>query len=576
MNFSSVQHRALLAAAICLFLSFAQSASAQTAKLPVRRPTTAAAPAATSRPKLVVLLVVDQMRADYIDKFLHQWTGGLRRLVQEGAWFREAAYPYAATETCVGHSTISTGALPATHGMVANAWWDRTSQRMVTCTNDPKAKNSAYAGGTASGGDSAVRMLVPSFAEELKFQTGGATRVVTFSLKARSAITMAGHKSDAATWFDSGSWVTSNVYGTMPFIEDYVKAHPVRADYGKTWTLSLPETQYWFDDKVVNAKPPDGWDSSFPHSLRGKGAGNEPDAAFFEQWATSSFADTYLTELAKAAVDSLGLGKSGATDFLGISYSSVDYVGHSFGPRSREIQEILIGLDKNLSDLLAHLDQKVGRGKYVVALTADHGSTPIPEEMQKIGVDAGRLNFAEIQANIEKVLEPFSYPTPAIARIVGDEIYFAPGIYDKLEQDGAALSAVMDSITSQPGVANVYTAEALEDRPSTQSAIRSALAASYFPSRSGDVFIVPRPYWLLDYSAPGQPPRAFGTGHGSLYYYDQRVPILLMGLGIQSGEYYSEVTPADIAPTLAALCGITLSTRDGHVLTSALAKPSAH
>jgi len=352
-----------------------------------------------------------------------------------------------------------------------------------------------------------------------------------------------------------------------------VKAHPVRADYGKTWTLSLPENQYWYDDKAVNAKPPDGWYSSFPHSLRGRGASNEPDAAFFEQWVTSSFADNYLTELAKTAVDSLGLGKSGATDFIGVSYSSVDYVGHAFGPRSREVQEILIGLDRNLSDLLAHLDQKVGRGKYVVALTADHGGTPIPEDMQKIGVDAGRLNLAEIQANIEKVLEPFNYPKPAIARIAGNEIYFAPGIYDKLEQDGAAMSAVMDAITSQPGVANAYTAEALEDRPPTQSVIRAALAASYFPSRSGDVFIVPRPYWLLDYSPPGQLTKALGTGHGSLYYYDQRVPILLMGLEIQSGEYYGEVTPADIAPTLATLCGITLSTRDGHVLTSALNKP---
>src|ERR1700746_2476008 len=196
-----------------------------------------------TRPKLVVLLVVDQMRGDYVDKFRGQWTGGLKRLVDEGAWFREAAYPYAATETCVGHSTISTGALPATHGMVANAWWDRTSQRMVTCTNDPKAKNSAYAGGTASGGDSAVRMLVPSFAEELKFQTGGATRVVTFSLKARSAITMAGHKADAATWVDGGGLVTSSAFGTMPFIETYAKEHPIKEDYGKTWKLALPESE---------------------------------------------------------------------------------------------------------------------------------------------------------------------------------------------------------------------------------------------------------------------------------------------------------------------------------------------
>src|SRR5579863_2895045 len=152
-----------------------------------------------ARPKLVVLIVVDQMRADYVDKFRGQWTGGLKRLVEEGAWFRAAAYPYAATETCVGHATISTGAFPQSHGMVANAWWDRAEQKMVACTSDPSAKNIGYAGISVTGGDSAVRMELPSFAEELKFQTGGATRVVTLSLKARAAITMAGHKGDSAT-----------------------------------------------------------------------------------------------------------------------------------------------------------------------------------------------------------------------------------------------------------------------------------------------------------------------------------------------------------------------------------------
>src|SRR6202048_5132810 len=136
----------------------------------------------SSRPKLIVLLVVDQMRADYVEKFRSQWTGGLKRLVEEGAWFRDAAYPYAATETCVGHATISTGSFPATHGMIASGCCERETQKMVTCTADPNAKNSGYAGATAKGGDTAWRMLVPSFAEELKFQTGGATRVGTFSL----------------------------------------------------------------------------------------------------------------------------------------------------------------------------------------------------------------------------------------------------------------------------------------------------------------------------------------------------------------------------------------------------------
>src|SRR5215471_13458728 len=186
----------------------------------------AASPQRTEKiahPKLVVLLVVDQMRGDYVDKFRGQWTGGLKRLLSEGAWFRAAAYPYAATETCVGHSTISTGSFPPGHGMVANAWWDREQQKMTTCTADPNAKNSAYAGGTTKGGDSAWRMQIPSFAEELKFQTGSATRVVTFSIKARASITMAGHKADAATWMDNGSLVTSSAYGTMPFVDDFAK-----------------------------------------------------------------------------------------------------------------------------------------------------------------------------------------------------------------------------------------------------------------------------------------------------------------------------------------------------------------
>jgi predicted AlkP superfamily pyrophosphatase or phosphodiesterase len=533
------------------------------------------APKSPQRPKLVVLLVVDQMRGDYIDKFRGQWTGGLKRLVDEGAWFREAAYPYAATETCVGHSTISTGALPATHGMIANAWWDRETQKMVTCTADPNAKNSGYAGATAKGGDTAWRMLLPSFAEELKFQTGGATRVVTFSLKARAAITMAGHKADAATWFDNGGWMTSTAYGTMPFVEDFVKARPVKADYGKTWNLSLPESAYWYDEKATGAGPPTGWGPAFPHSLRGKDGAAEPDAEFYEQWASSPFADTYLTRLAETAIDQLGLGKSGATDFLGVGYSSVDYVGHEFGPRSREIQDILITLDKDLGELFTHLDKKVGRGNYVVAFSADHGVVPIPEDMTKTGADAGILHVSELQEKIEKSLEPFNFPKPAVARIANSDLYFAPGVYDRMKDVGDALQAVSDAALSQPGVAAVYWAEEVQGRPATQNPIRAAFADSYFAGRSGDLFIVPKPYWLVDGTPVGKT-RTYGTGHGTPYYYDQHVPILLMGYGIQPGDYYRDVTPADIAPTLATLCGITLATNDGHVLAEALAKLAAH
>ena len=554
------------AAAVVLAAAAATSAQAPKTTPPKKTPT-------GTRPKLVVVLVVDQMRADYVDKFRGQWKGGLKRLLEEGAWFRAAAYPYAATETCVGHATISTGAFPASHGMVANAWWDRDQQQMVSCTSDPNVTNAAYAGGTTKGGDSAWRMQLPSFAEELKFQSGGASRVVTFSLKARSAVTLAGHKADAVTWFEasSGSWVTSAAYGTMPFVEEFAKKHPVTDDYGKTWSLSLPENAYLYDENATGAATIEGWSTTFPHPLRGKGEGSSPDAAFFSEWSASPFADSYLTKLAEGAVDALGLGKSGGTDYLGIGYSSVDYVGHAFGPRSWEIQDILVRLDQDLQELFTELDQKVGKRNYLAVLTADHGVAPIPADTQKTGFDAGVLNLAELKDRLEKALEPFHYTKPAIARIVGNELYFSPGVYGQLRQDPAAMKALLDAAQSLPGVAAVYRAEELSGGGKTLSETRRAVELNYFAGRSGDLYILQRPYWLTESSAEGSK-RYTGTGHGTPYYYDQRVPLVFMGFGIAPGEYFEEVTPADIAPTLGALTAVTLATSDGRVLSEALEK----
>ena len=520
------------------------------------------------------MIAVDQMRGDYVDKFLGQWKGGLKRLVEQGAWFRNATYPYAATETCVGHSTISTGAFPATHGMVANAWWERESQKVVTCTSDPNVKNFGYAGISVKGGDSAWRMLIPAFAEELKFQSGGTTRVVTFSLKARAAITMAGHKADAAVWFDpaAGAWETSSAYPTAQFVEEYAKSHPAKEDYGKTWALSLPKRAYFYAEEAKGAGAPGSADLTFPHALRGKAAGPEPDAAFYDEWQASPYADTALTKLAEASVDSLGLGKGAGTDYLGISYSSPDYVGHAFGPRSWEIQDVLVRLDGDLADLFAHLDKVAGRGNYVVALSADHGVVPIPEDMETTGVDAGRLHLPEVQARIEKALEPLNFAKPAVARITGSDIYFAPGVYDRLRTDASAMNVVLDAIKGVPGVAEVFRAEELADRPATQNPLREAMADSFYAARSGDLFIVPQPYWLMESAPAGQP--RYGTGHGTPWNYDQHVPLLLMGFGIRQGQYFAAATPADIAPTLAALCGVTLAPRDGHVLGEAMATPA--
>ena len=528
-----------------------------------------------AKPRLVVMIVVDQFRADYVEKFGGQWSGGLKRLVEEGAWFRAAAYPYSATETCAGHSTISTGALPRSHGMVANQWWDRESQAMVTCTSDPNVKNVAYGGGSTSGGDSAWRLLVPSFGEELKFQSGAGTRVVAFSIKARAAITMAGHKADAAVWLDSktGSWVTSSPYTVQPFLDEFAKAHPIAEDYGKTWALSLPADKYLYPDPAVGAETVAGWGNTFPHALRGKEGGNKPDASFYYQWNASPFADTYLTKMAEAAVDSLGLGKSSnSMDYLGVSYSSVDYVGHTFGPKSWEIQDMLVRLDQDLAGLFKHLDQKVGRGNYVVAVTGDHGVAPTGEDAEQAGLPSGVIAIPALKEEVEKALEPFHLPSPAIARISENDVYFAPGVYDQLRNNAAAMKALEDALRSIPGVAAVYTSDELKSGVESLSNTRTAAELSYFPGRSGDIFVLQRPYWQFESANDAAAKK--GASHGTPYYFDQRVPILLMGFGVKHGEYFEPVTPADIAPTFAALTGITLATKDGRVLSEALSQAS--
>jgi len=335
----------------------------------------------------------------------------------------------------------------------------------------------------------------------------------------------------------------------------------------------LPSSAYLYNETATGAIPPAGFGATFPHPLRGKPDSTGADAAFYYQWQASPNADTYLAHLAESAVDKLQLGKGAGPDFLAVSFSSVDYVGHAFGPRSWEIQDILARLDRDLGELFAQLDQKVGKNNYVVAFSADHGVVPIPEDLQKTGMAAGWLKVEEVKEHIEKTLETFNYAKPTVAEVAGSDVYFTPGTYDKLKSDPAALHAVIEAIQGVAGVAHVYRAKELEDRPATKSPILTAEANSFLKSRSGDLLIAPKPYWTWDFSTSTRP-RQYGTTHGTPYSYDQRVPVLLMGFGIQPGEYFQSITPADIAPTLAALCGITLASRDGHVLAEALKKPA--
>ncbi len=520
-------------------------------------------PLAAQPPKLAVLIVVDQMRADYVDRFLDDWSGGLKRLVTRGAWFRRAAYPYLETLTCAGHATIATGAFPLVHGIFQNTWFDRSKNALVTCTDDASVKPIAY-GGQATGSDSPAALRIPSLADEMRRQRGA--RVVSLSLKARSAIMLAGHGGDAVTWLSEtlDGWETSTAYASGPVsaVSAFVAANPIEADFGKVWT---PSARYREPDAGLGEAPPPGWTATFPHALAGLPRTTSADAAYYLQWERSPFADAYLGRMAAALAASMQLGKHDGTDVLAVSFSSPDLVGHAFGPRSQEIRDMFVRLDRTIGGLLDALDMLVGADQYVLALSADHGVAEIPEQLQAEGRDGGRIDAAGIVTAIERAAQTLLGPGRAVARMVTNDIYFRPDAFEKLSASPSTLKAVIKAAQSRPGVGRAFYAGELAGAEASRDALLRAAALSFVPGRSGDIVIAPKPGWMFT---------ANGTTHGSANDDDQRVPIFFYGAGVKAGRYNDPATPADIAPTLAGIVGIKMPQAGGKVLASALIAPA--
>ena len=512
-------------------------------------------PAAPAPPKLAVVIVVDQMRADYVTRFSGEWTGGLKRMVTQGAWFQQAAYPYLTTVTCAGHATISTGAFPHVHGVFQNAWWDREARKQMTCTEDPNVADVGY-GVKVSGGDSAYRLQVPTFTDRMR--SSRQAHVVSLSLKARSAIMLGGHGGDAITWLTEAldGWETSAGYSEngVPAVKAFVDANPLSADLGKTWDRSLPASSYSGADDGVGEAPPQGWTRSFPHVV--KGTAGEADSSYFAQWERSPFADAYLGRFAAALAQALQLGKHDGTDVLAISFSSPDLVGHAFGPRSHEIQDMYAHLDKTIGTLFEQLDTLVGKGQWVAGLSADHGVTPIPEQLVAEGKDAGRINGGAMVDAIEQVLKPALGQGRHVIVINTNDIYFEPGVYDEILKSRQLATAVVAAVAAQPGIQRVFRSEEVRGADKSKDPLLRAAALSYFPGRSGDLIIAAKPGWMFF---------ASGATHGSATADDQRVPMLFYGRGIKPGKYQDAATPADLAPTLAAASGLSMKT-EGHPL----------
>jgi len=513
-------------------------------------------------PKLIVVLMVDQFRADYVDRFQQQWTGGLKRLVTDGAWFRRAAYPYGNTVTCAGHASVATGSVPATHGLILNSWWDRETAANVTCTADSTVTNLGY-GKPAKGGDSLARLRTTTLADELRAQLSPPSHSIAFSLKARAAAPLAGKHPDAVVWFDDeGAWTTSTAFtsGLVPQVSEFIAAHPVEADFGKRWERTSARSAYLFEDAAVGVTAPPGMSATFPHLLNG-GGGNAPDRAFYDQWQSSPFSDDYLARMALNVATRLHFESIGSTNLVGISFSALDKVGHDYGPNSHEIQDVLIRLDRTLGELFAGLDRLVGPGRYTVALTADHGVAPIPERAVAEGLPAGRLDKSRVVAALEDALTKAFGPGPHVAQYVHTDVYLRPGLAEKVANDPRIIASLNEAVRLVPGVDGLLVGEALEKGSFAPSDRAAPFARSHVAGRSGDLTVVYRPYWIDDET---------GTSHGTPYGYDSRVPLFLFGKGIAAGEYLESASPTDIAPTLAFLAGVTLPRVDGRVLTEGL------
>jgi hypothetical protein len=495
-----------------------------------------AQPATPQQPKLVLAIVVDQFRYDYLTRFRDDFTGGLKRLLEQGAVFTNANYDASPTVTAVGHSTFLSGAMPARSGIVSNTWWDRVEGKVVTSVSDDKTK---LLGGDPSfgsvAGSSPERLLVSTIGDELKM-SGKGGKVIGISLKDRSAILPAGHKADGAYWFDglAGSFVSSTYY--FPELPAWVR------EFNATRPVDKYAGREWLGHEMPAAAGPDLYGSV--------------DA--------TPFSDELLQALALRALVAENMGTGPKTDLLAVSYSGVDYVGHRDGPDSPEIHDMVKRVDKLIGALIDAAEARAGRENVLVAFTADHGATPVPEENLKRGLPGGRIVWSNYRVEVERALNKKFGKGDWISFAADGVIYFSPDPIRGKKLDMAKVQEVAaDTIRAQSHIARVYTKTQLAAGAVGHDPVDSCIRNGFNLARSPDIFTVTDPYYIFNGS---------GTSHGSPYEYDTHVPVIFLGAArIHAGSYADRIGAQDIAPTLATLLAIeTPSGSMGRVLTEML------
>jgi predicted AlkP superfamily pyrophosphatase or phosphodiesterase len=522
---------------------------------------------AVDKPRLAVLVVIDQFRGDYLKRWGELFEkDGFQRLMTEGAWFTNCHYPYANTVTGVGHATLATGCLPAAHGIIANDWYDRRDGEKVYCATLPRyeqvppplAAKKRNAMGGAPG-----RLLSPTIADALKKATDGQGRVVALSLKDRSSILPAGRRSDVCYWADrDGRFVTSTYYpdGPHAWVTAFNQSGAADRWRGKTWERLRSDIDYakWSgpDDAPGEGKGV-FQGKTFPHPFDGGPKKLKRD--YYAALANSPFGNDLLLDLARRAIEEEKLGSRETPDLLSISFSSNDLVGHTWGPDSQEVLDTTLRTDLIIRDLLAMLDEKVGKGKYTLVLSADHGICPLPEASRAAGRNALRVDPRALRKGAEAYLDAtFASATKTgkgtaswIEASVSDMFYLNHKLLASRHiKQSDAESAVARWLVQQPGIEAAYTRTDLLTGRSESDPIRDKVLNSFHKDRSGDVCIVLKPYCLP--SAP----LGTGTTHGSPHDYDTYVPLLVFGPGVKAGTRDDRVSPEAAAVVLAHALGI--------------------
>jgi predicted AlkP superfamily pyrophosphatase or phosphodiesterase len=524
---------------------------------------------AAERPKLVLQITVDQLRGDLPTRYYDRLgEGGFRYLWESGVVYRNAHHAHANTETIVGHATLATGAHPSNHGMVGNLWFDRESgaitynvedarYRLLTAGADVSedAEIDPTQRAARSEGRSPASILVSTFSDELRSNSGGRSKAIGVSIKDRGAISLAGH-AGTAYWFSkaSGEFVTSSYYmDRYPGWVEAWNAQQFPARYaGTKWSLLQDQESYLFgasDDRSWETDVA-GFGRVFPHDY-GKG-----DSPYFTTWLTLSPAgDELVLDFALAALNAEKLGQGGQTDYLSISFSSTDYVGHFFGPSSLEAEDNILRLDRTLAKLIAAVDGAVGLEHTLIVLSADHGGPDAPGYLQSLNIPAGYIEPEkwDREAAIDRIKQRFGIDGELFESYAHPYLYFSQQVHRALGEDRAAIeAAVVDELAKFPGVSLAVSSTALRRGEVPDTPIYRSVLNNFHSKRSGDVYLVFEPNWFInDFDG-----LTVAATHGSPWRYDTYVPIVFAGAGLKHGVIDRKVLTVDIAPTLSAYLGI--------------------